>query len=362
MQMPILKKNTNGIFYAHWTEDRRSKRKSMGTRNPVEAQRNFAKWLLLRDQAETSLSADRTVEDCWFVYCAKHIDAGGVASPETAHYNWQMLSAHFGSTAVNKVNQRTVDEYVAKRTSGQLGRKVKPQTCRKELQSLIAALRFCAAPPNAIIPASSVPVISMPAPGAPRDRWLRPDEMRRMMEAAAHLRGGDGDRLSRGERYLWIALEAPARMSAILDLTWDRVHFDIGTIEFGSPDQRETKKRRTTVPMSDNLRAVLCRAYEERISDLVMDNKADMWPTIQRIAVEAGLAEGSGKIKATGISPHTIRHTAATYMARNGVPLWKIAKILGNSLAMVEKVYAKWSPDDPDGTVNLISGGILNAA
>ena len=28
-------------------------------------------------------------------------------------------------------------------------------------------------------------------------------------------------------------------------------------------------------------------------------------------------------------------------MARNGVPLWVIAKILGNTTAMIEKVYAE---------------------
>jgi len=99
-----------------------------------------------------------------------------------------------------------------------------------------------------------------------------------------------------------------------------------------------------------------------------MDNQADVWSTIQLVAIEAGFGGVRPKIlrsekpKATGISPHVIRHTAATHMARNGVPLWKIAKILGNTLAMVEKVYAKWSPDDPDGTVNRISGGFLEAA
>lgn len=95
-----------------------------------------------------------------------------------------------------------------------------------------------------------------------------------------------------------------------------------------------------------------------------MTSKTGLWYTVQRIAIEAGLGQAAKgqALKATGISPHVLRHTAATHMARNGVPLWKIAKILGNTLAMVERVYAKWCPDDAAGTVDLISRGLLDAA
>jgi integrase len=61
----------------------------------------------------------------------------------------------------------------------------------------------------------------------------------------------------------------------------------------------------------------------------------------------------------TGISPHVLRHTAATHMARRGVSLWMIAKVLGNTTALVERVYAKWVPENAVGTVDLISGGVL---
>lgn len=367
MSIPTLSPNDKGVYHAWWTEGRRSKRKSMGTADVGVAQMRFAQWLLLRDQVvEEGSETVYTVSDCWTVYKAKHIDAGKIAGPETADHNWKVLAPHFGSLMIQQITQNVVDAYVAKRTSGRLGRCVKPQTCRKELQTLYAAIRFCTVKPNQLFPSTIIEKTVMPEAGEPRDRWLRMAEMKRLLEAAARLRRGS--RLSRGERYLWIALEAPARMSAILELTWDRVHFDIGTIEFDVPGRQKTKKRRATVPMSDPLRKVLLRAYDEREGDLVMDNQADVWSTIQLIAIEAKFGGMRPKVlrsekpKATGISPHVIRHTAATHMARNGVPLWKIAKVLGNTLAMVEKVYAKWSPDDPDGTVNRISAGFLEAA
>jgi hypothetical protein len=49
-------------------------------------------------------------------------------------------------------------------------------------------------------------------------------------------------------------------------------------------------------------------------------------------------------------------------MARRGVPLWTIAKVLANTLAMVERVYAKHAPDDLRDAVGMISGGALVAA
>ena len=47
-----------------------------------------------------------------------------------------------------------------------------------------------------------------------------------------------------------------------------------------------------------------------------------------------------------------------TWRAR-AVPLWIIAKVLGNSLAMVERTYAKHCPDDLRQAVDTITGGAV---
>lgn len=81
----------------------------------------------------------------------------------------------------------------------------------------------------------------------------------------------------------------------------------------------------------------------------VLDSSAPVRKLIERIANNAEVAD---------VTPNVFRHTAATNMARGGVPLWKIAKILGNSIAMVERVYAKYDPSDLRDGVEKISEGI----
>lgn len=364
---PYLKKAPNGIYYVHWTENRVGKRVSTRTKDLAEAKAFLGSWLLMEHEAPKDvLGANLTLADVWRVYYEKHVlpKVTGVYNAELA---WRQMEPHFGDLHASGLSQMTVDDYVSKRTNGRLGRKVKPQSAAKELSYLVAAMRFCADPKRKVIDPAFVQKLDMPEPGDPRDRWLRTEEIQRLLDAAARMRRGN--RLSRGERFLWIALETAARKQAILDLTWDRVDFETGMIVFDVPGRKKTKKSRAVVPISRALRPILARAWEERLSDgLVMDNKGAVWATVQRIAIEAGLggaqkkpAPGT-KPQATGVSPHVLRHTAATHMARRGVSLWKIAKILGNSIRMVEKVYAKHQPADLQEAVDMISLSELEAA
>lgn len=359
--VPKLKLHDNGKWYVHWTENRVGKRVSTGATDLVEAKKFLGQWLLV--EREAPAGAELTLAEVWTVYHKKHVlpDVAGVANAEMA---WKQLRPHFGALGVSGLAQDTIDDYVEKRTSGRLGRKVKPQTCAKELSYLLAAVKFCADPRRKLIDPKLVQKFDLPRPGDPRDRWLRTNEIQLLVNAAAARRRGP--HLSRLERFLWLALYTAAREQALYDLTWDRVDFETRVIVLDVPGRRKTKKSRATVPIAGPLLPVLQRAYDERRGAHVLGS-GKVWAAMQHAAMGAGLApkqdvDRTKKPKATGISPHVLRHTAATHMARRGVPLWKIAKILGNSLRMVEKVYAKHAPDDLREAVELISGGGLEAA
>jgi integrase len=52
------------------------------------------------------------------------------------------------------------------------------------------------------------------------------------------------------------------------------------------------------------------------------------------------LAKVSGRI-----SPHTLRHTAATWLMQNGVDKWEAAGFLGMSVEMLDRVYGHHHPE-----------------
>lgn len=346
MSIPELRQVETGQFYVFWTDGRRSKRKSMGTKNEADAKARFAQWLLL-DGQEIGQEVEFTVTELWSVYSAKH----SVAAPNALRFAWANLQPHFGALASAAIDQDIVDDYGRLRMLGRIGRPAKFSTIRRELAALRACLNWCSEPKRKLLSARQLPDFDLPPEGEPRDRWLHTWETQKLLTAARTLRAGS--RLSRGERFLWLALETGARKTALLELTWDRVDFETNVIHLNVPGRIATKKRRADVPISASLRPVLVRAYEERTGPLVLDHQSGIWKTIKAIAEKAGVAD---------VSPNVLRHTAATHMARRGVPLWKIAKILGNSLVMVEKVYAKHCPDDLREAVDMISGGVLEAA
>lgn len=357
MSTPTLKKAENGVFYARWSKNGRSLRKSMATKDQAEAQTRFGRWLLTDAVVDATPTA--TIGQLWSVYREKHVER--TAAPESVDYCWRNLEPVFGNIFPSEVTQNGVDAYVAARIDGDIGRPSKSSTVRKELATLRAGLNWCASAARRpiLLAQSDVPVFELPEDAEPRSRWLTMAEMQKLLKAAVDLR--KEDRLSRGERFLWIALETGARKQAILELTWDRVDFHTGTIHFAVPGVRPTSKRRAAVAISTALRPILMRAFAERNSDFVLDTTHEVWAAVQKIARKAGFGKRRG-LAATGISPHVLRHTAATHMARAGVPLFAIAKTLGNSVATVEKHYAKWCPGDPASTVDRISGGALTSA
>ncbi|MDK4730511.1 tyrosine-type recombinase/integrase [Rhizobium phaseoli] len=371
MPTPVLGKADNGHYYAFWSEGKRSRRKSMGTKIHADAEQRFAQWLLIgghRNDLSAEGKAALTVGQLWDVYWTKHVEKECVM-PDNLRFSWSNMEAHFKDLTLQEVTQDVIDDYTAKRTTGTLGRKVKPVTVRKELAALRACFGFCAQPKHKprIMEKADIPAFDLPPDAEARDRWLTTAEIQLLMSSASKLR--PGKTLSRLERFLWLALETAARKQAIMELTWDRVDFEIGVIHYDVPGRKKTKKRRVSVAISDALMPILQRAHKERENDLVMENAGEIWASIQIAVERSGIIparvvnrKAGEKPKSTGVSPHTLRHTAATHMARRGVPLYDIAGVLGNSLAMVEKVYAKHCPDRLRAAVNSISAGVLEAA
>lgn len=206
-------------------------------------------------------------------------------------------------------------------------------TVRRELGVLMAVCRFGVK--HRLLAREDLPIIERPATPPPRDRWLDEGELCDLVSAGRSLR--TGDRISRIERFLWLAIMTAARFDAILTLEWSQIDWGAKMIHFNPPGRQQTKKRRASVTIADELLIMLREAYLQRVSEFVLDNKKDIRGDFRKAVKLSGLG---------GVTPNVLRHSAATHMARRGTPLWQIAGVLGNSMATVEKNYAHRCPRD----------------
>jgi integrase len=240
-----------------------------------------------------------------------------VRSKESLRYAVVALKARLGALPPADLLPPVIRKYAKDRGSSS-------GTIIRELGVLRAALGWAVA--NKWI--AEKPVISAPvATPKPRNRWITKDEAKRLLAAceAPHLK-----------LFVMLGLTTAARMSAILELKWDQVDLTRRVIDYG---EGHGNKRRAVAPINDQLYPMLTAAKALSGSEYVVSYHGKPLATVKkgfRLACERAGIEG--------VTPHILRHTAATWMALDGVPLAEIARMLGDEERTVERVYAKHTP------------------
>jgi integrase len=176
---------------------------------------------------------------------------------------------------------------------------------------------------------TDVPMIETPRQPPPRDRWLSRDEAARLLKGAAapHIK-----------IFLAVCLYTGTRAGAALELTWDMIDFTAGLIDFGNAPGG---KGRAVVPIASDLLPILTEAHEAATCRFVIEYAGS-----RVVSVKTGTRAAARRANLHGVTPHILRHTAATWMAMAGVPMIEIAKVLGHrDSATTERVYAKHNPD-----------------
>ena len=260
--------------------------------------------------------AQERVSDLWEPYRQDRIASG--ASKSRLDSLWKQIGPSFGYKLGKAITKADCRDYSAKRK-----REGKSNsTVKTELEALRACLRWHYG--------KEAPQIVAPPPSKPRDRYLTQGEARKLLAAidTPHVR-----------LFVTLALSTGARMGAILDLTWDRVDFEHGTIDFMPAGRDKSNKRRTVVAMAAKAREALEEAFRARLSDHVIEYGGKPVKSVKRAIAAAARRSG------VKCSPHVFRHTAAVWMAQADVPMQKIAQVLGHtSTRVTETTYARYSP------------------
>lgn len=271
------------------------------------------------------------------------------------------LLGWWGGRRLSDIKRTTCEQYVAHRIQqpirhGETGRTASSQTARRELEVLSAAIGYwdsehhLARRPQVVLPAKAE---------SNRDALTR-------TEAARLLKAARGNRLVKGKwerlpeagpanrrhmaRFILIGLYTGSRSDVIKRLHWVEsltdpwVDLDKGVIYRRGRDETDSRtKRRPLVKLPRKL-----AAHMRRWQDM---DKIDHRATVlhhggrQIGSVRKGFAGCVADAGLSGVSPHWLRHTAATWLMEGSVDPWEAAGYLGMTVQTLEKHYGHHRPD-----------------
>lgn len=323
----------NGYYRVCWSEGRQTRSVSTGCRVPQDAEAavEWAKqWLASRiteqPPAEVTVNAilDRYESDCI---------ARNLRGLDGIKYAIKAMKPRLGALHPSHLSKEVIRAYTAHRRE----QKRSDGTIRKELVSVLRTALGMAMADGLI---AKAPIIEAPAMPPPRDRLLTKDEVRSLLASC----GADHIKL-----FVTIAATTAARRGAILELQWDQIDFDKKLIDFGPGHGR---KRRAVAPINDTLLAELEIGRRDALTEWVVEYRGlpvnDVKTGFRAAVRRAGIGD---------VSPHMLRHYAASHLAMAGISLDQIADLMQADPQTVHRTYRKFQPGYLRGAVSALELG-----
>jgi integrase len=281
------------------------------------------------------------------------------------------LDAWWQDKTLADVNGANCRAYVEHRTSqqwksakpektGNPPRMVSEAAARRELEDLRAAINhhrregYC----------SEIVSVTLPEKPLPRDAWLTRSEAAQLLWAAWRSRQVLRDKVTlravgkHVARFILVGLYTGTRSQAIctaaLTPAVGRGHVDLdaGVFHRLPIGRRQTKKRQPPVAIEPRLLAHMRRWRDRGISKTAVVEWNGKPVKKVRNSFAAAVAGSGLKAKVSArlghdveVTPHVLRHTAATWLMQRGVSLWVAAGVLGMTVKQLEETYGHHHPD-----------------
>lgn len=257
------------------------------------------------------------------------------------------LRPHFGGKTLRAITTPLISEYVEKRR----GQGVSDPTIKRDLSLLGVVLRKAHREWGWL---DKVPPFPALKENPARIRWLTVEEMERLISCCPdHLRP-----------IVITAFDTGGRITNVLGLRWPQVDFERRVVRF----LRTKNERPVSVPMTSRLVAVLSSlkaAYDEAKKKAEAEPGSIVVPCVftyrgQPIqSIKKSFATACEQAKIEDFRIHDMRHTFASHLVQNGVPLLAVKELLGHkTLAMVMR-YAHLAPDNLRSAVEKLPGHSL---
>lgn len=283
------------------------------------AEKRLAEYLGHKHQPERG--PDPLIADVLLVYAKEHVPHISKRGQRNTSYNIGNLAEWWGTRPVSEISARTCREYAKVRSSG---------AARRDLEVLRAAIRYYQKEWGAL---RAAPAITLPPTGEPRDRWLTRAEAARLLWAARrteHLR-----------RFILLAIYTGSRSKNIFGLRWEQVDLESGVMHRRGAGEREPNtKRAPPVRLGKRIMGHLRRWSRVVSSEFVVHLDGNGITEIRR-----SFRTAVKRARLRNVTPHTMRHTRATWLMQRGVDPWQAAGHLGMTLKTLERVYGHHHPD-----------------
>jgi len=315
----------NGRFVVTWFEGGSRRRYRLDALTIKDAESEALDLI----RKETMPKGANTVAALWIAYCA-HL--GDRPTAETMGYTGKAVLPHFGALRPDQITVDMCREYSDKRA--------KAGKSKGSVWTELGHLRSCLRWAEKVQLIDRAPFIERPQKPSPKERYLTRAEISKLLAADA-------------EPHILLAirlmLTTAGRVSAILQLTWDRVDLERGQINL-RVDQEGPRKGRAVVPINRTLRAALMEARAAALSDYVVE-----WGGEPILSIRTGFDRAVASAGLKGVSPHTLRHSAAVHMVEGGIPIHVVSQYLGHSNTQVtERVYGRFSPQFLQGAAAIL--------
>jgi integrase len=319
------------------------RRRILGATSEAEARAQLDRFVRRRQVVVNAEGLGPTVGDLFAAYVKDREQDGKLVA--AFHDNWKALRASFADLAPDAVNADVCRSYAKLRVSQ--GRS--QGTIWTELTRLRSCLNW--AVKRRVIPSAGY--VWIPSKPKVVAKELTEQQVLRLLDACVmpHVR-----------LFVVLAFATGGRTTAILELTWDRVDFDSGTIDLHlaerpNPLSKASRKGRAKVPMNNLARAALLEARALSITDHVVE-----WNENPVASIRTGFMAACRRAGLSGVTPHALRHTAASLAFDADQPIELIARFLGHrDVNTTARIYARPSTGKLQGVADAVDLAAVRA-
>jgi integrase len=308
---------------------------STGTADREEAEKVLAAYLNEKHTRLASSSVrDPTripVADVIAIYARDVVASPTYFDPIDARRRLSRLLDFFGNMMLSEINGAVCRRYWDASTTRNMA--------RRDLEDLRAAINhhrhegLC----------DKVISVKLPERPPPRERWLDRSEFARLLRACWRR-----PKCKHLARYLLVSIYTGRRASVVCSASFvrepGRTWIDLDRGMMLPPERaRVTNKRNPPVPLPPRL-LVHLRAWRKNGQRYPVEwngRPIKRSQTIRLIARKIGLPGN--------VTPHVLRHSAATWLMLAGTDIWQASRYLGMTVRTLESIYAHHHPDYLEG-------------